>query len=329
MGSRVHYVVVREGQVRNSIFGGGAGLGLDYHFAVGPELVLSWLDEREKAADPLSDRPEWLGDSLCEGGVLLDVDKRLMLVFSEMPWLDSAEWAYAWRLAMLDGWSRTWPGWRIEWAYDGLADLARYVGADPEPLHDLDPPEDPPTEVGDAGYLVTVDDRSWALPGYADAPWEHGPRLLELLDRREPTTALGHVPLGGLHLDAARRHARLWTIRPLCGARERWARLWPGWELSFHADRYPAGLPVPDPREALAELAERVDEYWAPGQAEEIRRRLLFPPHGSARDALRDDEAAYKQAFAADRAAARRAAEAALPGLQRLATAQAALLLGT
>ncbi|MFI7548024.1 hypothetical protein [Actinoplanes sp. NPDC049599] len=328
MGGRVHYIVVRGGQVRNSILGGGYGYGLDYHVAVGPELVLAWLDERAQASDP-AEGQEWLGDTLCEGGVLLDVDEQVMLVFSELPWLNSTKAAYEWRLAMLDGWSRTWPGWRIEWAYDGLADLARYVGVNPETLHDLDPPEDPPIDPDDAGYLVTIAGTSWTLPGYADAPWEHGLRLIGLLAGRQPITAPDHVPLGGLHLDIPRRRAQLWTIRPLCGARERWPQLWPGWELSFHEDRYPAGLPIPDPGPALAGLAERVHEHWAPGRAREIRNEVLFPAAGSARDALRGDEPAYRKAFEADRAAAQRAEEAALPGLQHLATARARLLLRT
>ncbi|GID93148.1 hypothetical protein ACFQFC_05235 [Amorphoplanes digitatis] len=103
----------------------------------------------------------------------------------------------------------------------------------------------------------------------------------------------------------------------------------PGWGLSFHEDRHPAGLPAPDPRPALAELAERMLEDWAAERATEIRNATLFPPGGSARDALRDDEEAHRKAFDADRAAARRAGENALPGLRRLAAAQAALLLGT
>jgi hypothetical protein len=328
MGSRVHYVVVRDGQVRNTILGGGFGYGLDYHVAVGPELVLAWLDERAQVSDPTPGR-EWLGDTLCEGGVLLDTDRRLMLVFTELPWLNSRETAYAGRRAMLDGWSRTWPGWRIEWAYDGLADLARYVGADTEPLHDLDPPDDPPIDPDDAGYLVTIDGTSWALPGYAAAPWEHGIRLIDLLASREPITVVDHVPLGGLHLDVAHRRAQLWTITPLCGARDRWPQMWPGWQLSFHEDRYPVDLPAPDPRPALAELAEKVVEYWAIERARELRFHTLFPPAGSARDALRGDEDGYRKAYEADRAAARRAEETALPGLRRLAAAQATLLLGT
>lgn len=320
--------MVRDGQVRNSIFGGGYGYGLDYHVAVGPELVLAWLDEHARKSDP-DEGQEWLGDTLCEGGVVLDVDRQVMLVFTELPWLSSTKAAYEWRLAMLDGWSRTWPGWRIEWAYDGLADLARYVGVNPETLHDLDPPEEPPIDPDDAGYLVTVDGVLWALPGYADAPWKHGVRLIDLLTSREPITAPDHVPLGGLHLDTSRRLAQLWTIRPLCGTRERWPQLWPGWELSFHEDRYLAGLPTPDLGPALTELAERVQEYWVSGRALEIGRRVLFPAGGSARDTLRGDELAHRKAFAADRAAARRAEQAALPGLRLLATARARLILGT
>jgi hypothetical protein len=100
-------------------------------------------------------------------------------------------------------------------------------------------------------------------------------------------------------------------------------------QLTFHQDRHSADLPIPDPAPALAELAERVREYWAPGRAREIRNDVLFPLAGSARDALHGDEPAYQKAFEADRAAARRAEKAALAGLQHHAEAQARPILGT
>jgi hypothetical protein len=77
----------------------------------------------------------------------------------------------------------------------------------------------------------------------------------------------------GLHLEPETRRAGLWSIEPVCGIREAWARLWPGWELEFWTDRYVnqvnrSGFPLPPPRrdEALDDLAKRVEMY-VPGDA--------------------------------------------------------------
>jgi hypothetical protein len=83
MGSRVHYVVIRDGAATKVCRGGGSGLILDVQIAAGPEKCIDWIDELA-AGDryvlgPPGGVPDWLGDTLCEGAVLLDVDARYML----------------------------------------------------------------------------------------------------------------------------------------------------------------------------------------------------------------------------------------------------------
>ncbi|MFD0592605.1 hypothetical protein ACFQZ4_08585 [Catellatospora coxensis] len=122
MGSRVNYVVVRDGEHTVYAQGGGAGYGIDYLFAPGPEVVLRWLAQAgEYAGD------HWFDDLMCEGGVLIDVDRQVLLLFN------TTFNRLAHRAAMLQAYAATWSGWEIRWAYDGIGDLMAYVGLDPGP----------------------------------------------------------------------------------------------------------------------------------------------------------------------------------------------------
>jgi hypothetical protein len=92
-------------------------MGLDYALGAGPEAAPShWGDRGEPAG--------WWTDDVCDGGALIDADRRVLLFFAA-----TAQPAY--RAAMLDGFTRVWTGWQVAWADGGVADLARYVGVDP------------------------------------------------------------------------------------------------------------------------------------------------------------------------------------------------------
>jgi hypothetical protein len=113
----VHWIVIREGRVTNRRLAGGAGTGLDYALGAGPEAAPSHWDDRGELAG-------WWTDDVCDGGAVIDADRRVLLFF--------ATWAVpAYGAAMLDGFARVWTGWQIAWAGGGLTDLARYVGVDP------------------------------------------------------------------------------------------------------------------------------------------------------------------------------------------------------
>lgn len=273
MGSRVNYVVVRDGKHMLYAQGGGAGYGIDYHFAPGPDVVLRWL---ANAGDYVSD--EWFDDVMCEGGVLIDVDNRVLLLFNT-PFN-----RVAYRAAMLQAYAQTWPGWDIRWAYDGIGDLMAYIGVDPAPVRDDHGPElsdrnefEPDDEVSAIVTIRGADDkvRIYGLnPDAAWRRWRMGPNLVDWVasGRVLPETADG-VPTAGLDLDPYTRHAGLWSVEPLWGLREQWADLWPGWTLEFWEDDmarqavhnpdrlYDSIAPAAIAR-SRAELARRVTVYW-------------------------------------------------------------------
>jgi hypothetical protein len=175
------YVVVRDGKgtfLHNNL---GAYEILECSVA-GPELTLRFLDTYHRLGFGGEDtgwEPEWFTYGVCEGGLLVDCDQQVLMVSTE-----HRDWAV--RAAYLDTVRRTWPGWQVRWACDGIADLTRYVGLDtagveqagrgPSPLYTRGR-----SQTADLVYLVTV---AWpggrtavhALTWDAAVPWRVGPR---------------------------------------------------------------------------------------------------------------------------------------------------------
>lgn len=264
MGARANYLVVRDGAWRLFYSHWGAN-GIECDLLAGPDAADRFITaQREVTGDPGG----WLDDVWCEGAALVDHDRRLLLWFGVH--LDD----YAYRSATLAVLGRTWPGWRVEWAYDGLADLAAHVGMDRSAVR-VDPDPDDPAPVdpddGVVECLVTVADggtrRAYAVWNTDAAEIiDHGERVLGMLPDAARVTACPATPMSGVHLDTSARTAAVWTITLLNGALARTEAGWPGWTWEFWADRYEhhraaAGggvtLPEPDLRAALAALRDR------------------------------------------------------------------------
>lgn len=349
-------MTVQDGQVSKTIHGGGSGYGLDYRFTVGPSVMLPWLrewaamSERERAHGSFVgiSEPEWLGDLLCEGAVLVDVDQRVLLVFSEQPWRCRRAGMYSYRAAMMEGLIRTWPGWRIEWAYDGLADLLRYLGEDPTQVRDDDRgtpqvlyPDGRDDEDLAIQTLVTVADvdgcRAYGLGGGSAEPWRYGPGLLGMLSSADEIAGCPDVPQMGLHLDVPTRRAGLWSILPLCGAREDWPRTWPGWELEWWEDRYTeqvarsggvVTVPSIDFADGLRDIAERVEHDWPYEEETRVYRDFLSPPGPRIRDRFRGNKTIYRVVFKVAKKVAKAVAWAAKRKARKQARTAASLVVG-
>jgi hypothetical protein len=192
--------------------------------------------------------------SFCEGGAVIDADRRRLLWCGAQPlhpeWLTAAARVLAF----------AWPGWQVRWAYRGVADLAAAAGApaagdeyvDHFAADPLEPPDDPADPIE---CLVTVR----AADGTVSAhPVQHpdqlgllarGPRLrLALPAALAPSRLPVPAPVTGLHLDVAAQRVSAWGYEHpgALGGR------WPGWRVEFRADRFAehntvCGLPVVRP----------------------------------------------------------------------------------
>ncbi|MER7443853.1 hypothetical protein [Micromonospora avicenniae] len=276
MGSRVNYVLVQNGRSVRYAQGGGAGYGLDHHFAAGLDITLRWLAQLDDYRDDF-----WFDDLSCEGGLLIDVEAQHLLLFTELGQFP-LERRYAYRAGLLDAYRRTWSGWSVSWAYDGIGDLLAYLGESRDQVRsertwwDGLYPDGGERPDGPVEYLVSVADADtgcqlYALPFESCPPWRLGPRLLDRLGSRDLVSVCSTHPTAGLHLDVVRSRAGLWSIRPLAGLVEDWSELWPGWELELWSDDLgrqlvahggTAVVPGVDLAAERATLAERVDRYW-------------------------------------------------------------------
>ncbi|MFF8190906.1 hypothetical protein ACF05L_08475 [Streptomyces bobili] len=247
-------------------------VGLDLDLLAGPDVVLPAVRARTRVEG------HWRDDGVCEAAVLLDLRRRILLLFaSEGPVTQLRHRAVTLRRLAL-----AWPGWEPRWAYDGLAGLRVHLGLDPDAVRERDarvfpetPLEHDDEEVRERDpYLriVTVGEhRCHLLTAVNDHPVTEGAALLDRLAGAPRHGRCRAAVQSGLHIDPARRRIGWWLLGAVPRAGETAAR-WPGWTVGFWADRWTeharaaTGLFAP-PRvhagRALAELREEAAAHWA------------------------------------------------------------------
>lgn len=117
MGHRCNLVIIENGKVTVYYDHWAANI-LHVELLWGSELARKFIEERD--AKPNS----WLDDSWSEGGCVVDFDSKHLL------WYGGEDILYAPELNLISQelLERQWTGWTIEWAKDGIFDLARKAG---------------------------------------------------------------------------------------------------------------------------------------------------------------------------------------------------------
>ncbi|MFD5813943.1 hypothetical protein [Streptomyces sp. NPDC127038] len=255
MGARAQYVVVENGvwQRYYSHWGANRVVG---DLMPGPAAATRCFRANEEI-------DEWLADLWCEGAALVDHDRRILLWFA---FADS--WAD--HLAARAVLARTWPGWDVRFAHDGLGDLIHHLGLGrdltrfPGWFETFDP----------SGFAATEDSEPWSvasvrLPDGSVRAWgtdwepiEHlaaGPGLIDRLVASPDTPALTDMPYGGVHLDPQARTVSLWAVQTVAGVHEWPFQRWEDWTLDFRGDDHTwqatllsADFPFPRPSLATA-----------------------------------------------------------------------------
>ncbi|HEX4815194.1 MAG TPA: hypothetical protein VFV66_20825 [Nonomuraea sp.] len=268
MGHRAHYVIVQDGSWDVHFSDSGAS-DLDLDLLPGPDFALTFMSgQRHLTGRELV----WTNELLCEAAaIVVPGAKRLGFYLVNHGGIMS-------RSVLLDVLALTWPGWRVEWLYQGLADVLVRLGEDLRQVH-----------VGVSsflrrlrpaghyrGCLVTVAEmggiRAYAL---LNAPVEvvaMGERVLSRLPTEALTTALHQTPDSGVHFDLVARQAWLWSIDPLYRVLDWPSTGWPGWTWHFLADDWAAHLamtantvrfPVMERCKALSKLETRIGRHAA------------------------------------------------------------------
>lgn len=244
MGHPGQFVVVRDGAVTPLRV---STLYLPTGLLAGPRATV-----RNVVALGGPPREVW---SFCEGGAVIDADRRRLLWCGAQP--QHPEWLTATGRVL----AFAWPGWRVRWAYHGVAELAAsagvtgdavtagrgyvdHFGADP-----VEPPEDPADPIECLVTVRAADGAVTAHPvAHPDQPGllARGPRLLRALPDALPRSRLPvSAPVTVLHFDVPARRVSAWGYEHP----GEHAGRWPDWRLDFRADRFAAinavcGVPV-------------------------------------------------------------------------------------
>ncbi|MFH8381849.1 hypothetical protein ACH4E7_13010 [Kitasatospora sp. NPDC018058] len=267
MADRANFVVVRESGEYELYLSRFGAVGIDLDLLAGPAAALSMV--RGLRMDDW-----WLDDVLCQGAALIDLGRKVLLMFA---W-EGPSVVMRHRAATLELLRQAWAGWEVRWTYDGPAELRTYLGLDPEHVRDrgretlvgelLEPDEEDLADPEPMVAVVTVgSDRCHVVAHASDHPVREGTALLERLVGAPEHGVCRLAAEAGVHVDPLRRRVGWWVLGASAQAYEMPER-WPGWTVEFWRDgweehvRVAAGRFQPPPVDrdrALAEVRAAVE----------------------------------------------------------------------
>ncbi len=233
MGNRANFVIVKD-QDWQLYYSHWAGCRMLDALIGGPALALRYAQSLRQCA-----KDEWVGPEWADGGAVVDLDRRRLLFFGDELMVQMQE-----RRAMMNVLAAVWPDYAICWAYDGIADVAGYVGAElPPDSWDQRPKLRLTRDRNELCHLVSVVDatgqvRMWPLWWHLSKAW-HGPALLDKLPGRGVRSLnLGKIPEGGVHIDLSRKRVGAWQTADTMGIFQALPYLWGGWQTECWEDRF-------------------------------------------------------------------------------------------
>lgn len=244
MGQRANLLLV-EGDSYELYYCHWCAINLTTDLFWGPEHAIAFIRRQKKMGEE-----SWLDDTWAEGGAVIDLSKRVLLLFGGEDLLFDVPL----RRVYLDLLRAVWNGWEVRWAHEGIADLADYVGYPrervlstevEEPFTDLKPPEE-------RGWTDTIGSVSFEggvlrfFPLQAEAP-KYLFAGTSLIDAVRKEKGLDHFnlnewtstfPSSGFNIDLLRKSVEFWTASDQPGIESRMERCWPGWAVHWHRDRF-------------------------------------------------------------------------------------------
>ena len=199
----------------------------------------------------VNDGDGWLDDVWAEGGVLVDTSRHTLILWGG----ESLSYDIPLRRLYLELLQEVWSVWKVQWAHDGILDLAKYVGVPRDrvvsttlertPIETLDPPQQLDWTSAVASFVLEDGTlRLFPLPNPdAHEYLESGPVLIEAA---QAGTGYDQLPLhewkqefpnAGFHIDVPKKEVAFW------GAYERGGvdfvvPAWEGWNVIWLKDNY-------------------------------------------------------------------------------------------
>ena len=216
MGQRANLIII-EAQNYQLFYSHWCANTIPRDLFWGPDHALRFIRIQREV-----EKTDWLDTVWAEGGAVVDLDQRNLLLFGG----EDIRYDVPLRRAYLDLLRTVWKGWEVRWAHEGIADLADRVGyprsnvistKDDEPISVLSPPKE--REWIDIVASIRFEDESirlYPLAGNVEEYLACGPDLLKTaevgsgLDRLTLSEWTTSFPTGGLHLDSIKMRVDFW-----------------------------------------------------------------------------------------------------------------------
>ena len=311
MGQRANLVVITPGGTE-LYYSHWRANTLDRELFWGPDHATAFARMQRSE----SEGAKWLDEIWSEGGAVIDHVRRSLI------WYGGEDVVYdvPRRRVALALMRSCWEGWEIEWAAEGILDLAKRAGVPAD--HVLSPPEDvragtpelaSPQQRNWVDGVITVVDRGQArvvpLVGHPGHWLNSAPALLSAVREQPGLSRFDYAewsstfPQGGLHVDFDQCSAGFWLAPPFENAVARAVAALPGFEVEFWRDRYERHLeltrgyldfPGVDPIACIADLRHTLLGESESGGKSLLRAVESLRGHGSEVTninpfALRDD----------------------------------------
>lgn len=270
MGSRANLAII-ENHTLELYYSHWAGETLPHDLFWGLPHALAFIRAQHRLAND-----NWLDDVWCEGGCVLNLDKSYLIFFCR----EDFAFDIPLRRVFLSLFRHTWPAWHIEWANQGIVDLAFAVGIPREKVLAERTPRNLVSQGDyfeaahgpDCDAVVTVCACSGnlsVLRVYRSqlSILEYGPTLLpEILAKATSNPAQKIIvqgpsdtfPTFGFHVDISAHRLDFWAAEASLAVVSAITSAWKGWAVNYLKDDYERHQELTNERILFAPPSRRV-----------------------------------------------------------------------
>ncbi|RUT30494.1 hypothetical protein EJP77_11690 [Paenibacillus zeisoli] len=245
MGQRANLIIVRN-ESYELYYSHWCANTLPQDLFWGEQYAIQFIEMQTRV-----DESGWLDDVWAEGGAILDLDKKKLIFYGGEDLL----YDIPLRKLYLKLMRTTWQDWEIEWAYEGILDLATYVGYPKEKVLTS-------SEI-DINYLSLAppEEKSWVdtvasvkfsqnelllfpISGGVDIYLSYGPDLINNIDKSFGYKSISlkewskDFPMGGFHIDITSNRLEYWHANDIPNISQELRSKWPDWDVIENYDNY-------------------------------------------------------------------------------------------
>jgi hypothetical protein len=255
MGHRANLILIDQGRYDLFYTHWGA-LTLPQDLFWGPEHA-----EQHIRLQEVVEEEQWLDNIWAEGGCVMDLDRRVLLLFGG----EDVYYEVPLRRVWLDLSRRLWEGWDVRWAHRGVVDMAAHVDypidrviADPIASDEQSHPPLRPLRDGECTCVASIRRPNGRLHLYPLSKGARGYLAVgpDLLAARDAAAGMDRLDLGewttsfpsnGFHIDVPRKQVRFWRNTAVADSGRSIQERWTEWDVQWDQDAFEVQMELAGP----------------------------------------------------------------------------------